>query len=65
MGLCLRKEGNVLSNDALNTLYLQLYGIGHMVKDHSARERIPTPSTWCHVLAIMKNNKIHIFKQYI
>ena len=27
----------------------------HMVKDHSD----------CHVLAIMKNNKIHIFKQYI
>ena len=27
-----RKEGNVLFNDALNTLYLQIYGIGHMVK---------------------------------
>ena len=29
------KEGNVLFNDALNTFYLWLYGIGHMVKDHS------------------------------
>ena len=29
-----RKEGNVLFNDALNTLYLRLYGVGHMVKDH-------------------------------
>ena len=28
------KEGNVLFNDALNTFYLQLYGIGHIVKDH-------------------------------
>ena len=28
------KEGNVLFHDALNTFYLRLYGIGHMVKDH-------------------------------
>ena len=34
-----RKEGNVLFNDALNTFYLRWYGIGHMVKDHSDRER--------------------------
>ena len=34
-----KKEGNVLFNDALNTFYLRLYGIGHMVKDHSDRER--------------------------
>ena len=34
------KEGNVLFNDTLNTLYLRLYGIGHlMVKDHSDSER--------------------------
>ena len=24
-----RKEGNVLFNDALNTFYLWLYGVGH------------------------------------
>ena len=30
-----RKEGNVLFNDALNTFYLRLYGVRHMVKDHS------------------------------
>ena len=24
-----------LFNNALNTLYLRLYGVGHMVKDHS------------------------------
>ena len=24
-----RKEGNILFNDALNTFYLQLYGIRH------------------------------------
>ena len=34
-----RKEGNVLFNDALNTFYLRLYGVRHMVKDHSDIER--------------------------
>ena len=33
------KEGNVLFNDALNTFYLRLYGVRHMVKDHSDNER--------------------------
>ena len=31
-----RKE--MFNNDALNTFYLQLYGIGHMAKDHSDSE---------------------------
>ena len=31
--------GNVLFNDALNTFYLRLYGVGHMVKDNSDSER--------------------------
>ena len=34
-----RKEGNVLFNDALNTFYLRLYGVRHMVKDHSDSKR--------------------------
>ena len=34
-----RKEGNVLFNDALNTFYLRLYGVRHMVKDHSDGKR--------------------------
>ena len=34
-----RKEGNVLFNDALNFFYLRLYGVGHMVKDHSNSEK--------------------------
>ena len=34
-----RKEGNVLFNDALNTFYLQFYGIRDMVTDHSDSER--------------------------
>ena len=34
-----RKEGNVLFNDALNTFYLRLYGVTHMVKDHSGHKR--------------------------
>ena len=33
------KEGNVLFNDALNTFYLRLYGVRHMVEDHSDSER--------------------------
>ena len=33
------KEGNVLLNDTLNTFYLRLYGVGHMVKNHSDSER--------------------------
>ena len=28
------KEGNVLFNDALNTFYLRLYGVGHTVIWH-------------------------------
>ena len=34
-----RKEGNDLFNDALNTFYLRLYVVEHMVKDHSNSER--------------------------
>ena len=34
-----RKEGNVLFNDALNTFYLRLHGVGHMVNDHLDKER--------------------------
>ena len=33
------KEGNVIFNDALNTFYLRLYGVRHMVKDHSDSEK--------------------------
>ena len=33
------KEGSVLFNDTLNTFYLWLYGIRHMVKDHSDSEK--------------------------
>ena len=34
-----RERGNVLFNDALNTFYLPLYGVRHMVKDHSDSEK--------------------------
>ena len=33
------RERNVLFNDALNTFYLRLYGIRHMVKDHFDSEK--------------------------
>ena len=35
----LERERNVLFNDALNTFYLRLYGVRHMVKDHSDSEK--------------------------
>ena len=35
----LLQEGNVLFNDALNPFYLRLYGVRHMVIDHSDSER--------------------------
>ena len=34
-----RKEENVLFKDALNTFYLRLYGVRHMVKDHTDIDR--------------------------
>ena len=34
-----KKEGNVLFNDALNTFYLRLYGVRHIVKDYSDSEK--------------------------
>ena len=36
---CGRKEGNALFNDALNTFYLRLYGVRHMVKYHTDSDR--------------------------
>ena len=33
------RERDVLCNNALNTFYLRLYGVGHMVKDHSDSEK--------------------------
>ena len=32
-------DKNVLFNNRLNTFYLRLYGVGHMVKDDSDSER--------------------------
>ena len=33
------RQRNVLFNDALNTFYLRLYGVRHMVKDYSDSEK--------------------------
>ena len=41
-----KNEVSVLFNDALNTFYLRLYGVMHIVKDHSNSERKPTAATW-------------------
>ena len=40
------KEGNVLFNNALNTFYLRIYGVRHMVKDHSDSKRKIAAATW-------------------
>ena len=49
------RERNVLFNDALNTFYLQLYGVRHMVKDHSDSEKgNPLPP---HRLLLLINSK--------
>ena len=34
-----KEEGNVLFNNALNTFYLRLCGVTHMVKNHSDRKK--------------------------
>ena len=34
-----KSERNHLFNDALNTFYLRLYGVRHLVKDHSDSEK--------------------------
>ena len=34
-----RQEGNVLFHDTLNTFYLRLYDVRHMVKEHSDSDR--------------------------
>ena len=34
-----KNKSDILFNDALNTFYLWLYGIRHMVKDHTDSER--------------------------
>ena len=49
------KKGNVLFNNALNTFYLWLYGVRHMVEDHSDSERgSPLPP---HGLLFLINSK--------
>ena len=37
--IVIRKEENILFNDALNIFYLRLYGVRHMFKDHSDSEK--------------------------
>ena len=47
-----KKEGNILFNDTLNTFYLRLYGVGHMVKDHSdSVKKKPAAATTCATLS--------------
>ena len=35
-----------LFNDAINTFYLLLYGVRHMVKDHSDSKSKSAAATW-------------------
>ena len=64
LGLGLRKKGNALFNNALNTFYLRLYGVVHMVKDHSDNERgNPLPSHGLLFLISSKGSFICIISQ--
>ena len=54
--IIIKKEGQVLFNDAFNTFYLHLYGIGHMVKGHSDSER-ENPLPRLHGLIFPINSK--------
>ena len=54
-----RKEGNVLFNDALNTFYLRLYGVRHIVKDHSDSERENPLPPHRLLFTINNNNKLN------
>ena len=59
-----RKEGNVLFIDALNTFYLRLCGVRHMVKDYSDSERGNLlPSRGLHFPINSKGYFIRIFPQ--
>ena len=62
--LLYRKEGRTfLFNDALNTFYLRLYGVRHMVKDHSDSER--GNSLPPHGLLFPNSSKFKKKKKYI
>ena len=50
--LARERERNVLFNDALNTFYLRLYGVRHMVKDHSDSEKLNPLSPYRLLLSI-------------
>ena len=52
-------EGNALFNDTLNTFYLRLYGVGHMVKGNSDSERgYPMPP---HGLLFPISSKVFLY----
>ena len=50
----MERERNVLFNDALNTFYLRLYGVRHMVNNHSDSERERERN-------VLFNNALNIF----
>ena len=57
-----RKEGRkCLFNNTLNTFYIQLYGVGHMVKDHSDSEK-GNPLLPLHGLLFLLNSSKGYFK---
>ena len=56
------RERNVLFNDALNTFYLRLYGVRHMVKDDSDSEKgNPLPP---HRLLLSINTKVFFYMDH-
>ena len=59
-----RRNEMFLLNDALNTFYLRLYGVRHMVEDHSDNESgNPLPPHWLLFLISRKGSFICIIPQ--
>ena len=54
-----------LFHDALNTFYLRLYGVRHMVKDHTNSERKPAAATWATLSISSKGSFICIISDRI
>ena len=60
------KEGNVLFIDALITFYIRLYGVNHIVKDHSNSEREnPLPTRGLLFPIQVRSGQVRVFNVQI
>ena len=53
-------------NDAINTFYLRLYGVRHMVKNHSDSERgNPLPRYMCHAFRLDRERVYQLYNRCV